>query len=201
MSRFYFIANNLALDLANTLAADGEGREVELLGDLDDLLYWAVEAGIINRKQAADARERADDRTCYTVLKETRELRSALKSMAAALAVGKAVPKAALEQINAELARKAGHFEIVRTPDGYRSSFNIGYDRVADLMRPVAESAMDLLCYGDPGLVKKCGNPACVLYFYDTSKRHGRKWCSMSACGNRAKAAAFYDMNRQSTAS
>jgi len=35
---------------------------------------------------------------------------------------------------------------------------------------PVAESAMDLLCDGDPTLVRKCENPACVLYFYDATK-------------------------------
>lgn len=196
MSGFYFIANDLALDLANTLAVDGEGREADLISSFGDLIEWAREAEIIDRRQAADAMRTADGSVARSALKKAVELRGALKTMAAALAVGKAVPKAAIDRINAVLAENDGHFEIVRTPGGYESRLNIGYEDIRDLMLPVAESAMRLLCYRDPGLVKKCANSECVLYFYDTSKRHGRKWCSMSACGNRAKAAAFYERSR-----
>jgi predicted RNA-binding Zn ribbon-like protein len=34
------------------------------------------------------------------------------------------------------------------------------------------------------------------LYFYDTTKNHTRRWCSMTGCGNRAKAAAFYERKK-----
>jgi predicted RNA-binding Zn ribbon-like protein len=30
------------------------------------------------------------------------------------------------------------------------------------------------------------------LYFYDTSPKRSRRWCSMATCGNRAKAARHY---------
>ena len=196
MSRFYVIGNNLALDLANTLAADSEGRAVDLISSFDDLIDWAVEVKIIDRRLAADARRDANKPLRWSVLNKAVELRRALKAMAASLAAGNSIPKVAIERINSVLAQKEGHFEVVRTPDGYKSRLNIEYEDVRDLMLPIAESAMHLLCDGDLSLVKKCGNPSCVLYFYDTSKRHGRKWCSMSECGNRAKAAAFYERNR-----
>jgi len=196
MSRFYFVGNNLALDLANTLAADYERRDVDLTRSYDDLIDWALEAKILDRRQVADARRDTDKALRSSVLKQAIELRTALKSMAAALVAGKAVPKSVIEQINSVLARKQGYYQIVRTSDGYKSRLNIEYEDLRDLMLPVAESAMRLLCYSDLSLVRKCGNPSCVLYFYDTSKRHGRKWCSMDVCGNRAKAAAFYDRNR-----
>lgn len=196
MSRFYFVGNNLALDLANTLAADNEGRDVDLTGSYDDLIDWALEAKVLDRRQAADARRDTDKAVRSSVRKQAIELRTALKSMAAALVAGKAISKSVIEQINSVLARKQGHYQIVRTSDGYKSRLNIEYEDLRDLMLPVAESAMQLLCYADLSLVRKCSNPGCVLYFYDTSKRHGRKWCSMDVCGNRAKAAAFYDRNR-----
>jgi predicted RNA-binding Zn ribbon-like protein len=60
------------------------------------------------------------------------------------------------------------------------------------LIVPIAEAAADLLCHGDLSLVKKCGNPRCILFFYDTTKNHARRWCSMAGCGNRMKAAAHY---------
>jgi predicted RNA-binding Zn ribbon-like protein len=75
-----------------------------------------------------------------------------------------------------------------------------GFERVdrwafaapADLLVPVAESARDLLCDGDLGLVRRCRNPHCILFFYDTTKNRGRTWCSMSLCGNREKVASHY---------
>jgi lactoylglutathione lyase len=44
---------------------------------------------------------------------------------------------------------------------------------------PVAESAADLLTVRDLSLLRKCENPACVLFFYDTTKNDARRWCSM----------------------
>jgi len=38
--------------------------------------------------------------------------------------------------------------------------------------------------------VRECGNPACTLWFLDTTKAQRRRWCTVEICGNRAKAAA-----------
>jgi len=198
MTHFYFIANNMALDFANTLAVDGDGHAVDLISSFADLIDWARETEIISQRRAANVLRDIDKSSASFILKKAIELRDGLKSMAVALAAGKAVPKVSIDKINSVLSEKEGHFEIVRTSNGYKSKLNIGYEDIRDLMLPVAESAMRLICYADPNLIKKCANAECVLYFYDTSKRHGRKWCSMSACGNRAKAAAFYDRNRLS---
>ncbi|MGA9725656.1 MAG: CGNR zinc finger domain-containing protein [Candidatus Binatus sp.] len=62
------------------------------------------------------------------------------------------------------------------------------------LMVPIAQSASDLPCHGDLALVKRCANPACGAFFYDTSKNHTRRWCSTTECGNRmrVRVAAHY---------
>ena len=36
-----------------------------------------------------------------------------------------------------------------------------------------------------------CGDPGCSAVFYDRSRNRTGKWCSMAACGNRAKVRAF----------
>jgi predicted RNA-binding Zn ribbon-like protein len=65
------------------------------------------------------------------------------------------------------------------------------------LLALIADSASDILCgQGDPALVRRCGNPKCVLHFYDTTKNHNRRFCSPAACGNRMKAAARYRRQR-----
>jgi predicted RNA-binding Zn ribbon-like protein len=65
------------------------------------------------------------------------------------------------------------------------------------LLVPIAESAAGLLTADDLTLVRKCQNPQCILYFYDTTRNHARRWCSIAVCGNRAKVATHYRRRRQ----
>jgi predicted RNA-binding Zn ribbon-like protein len=44
-----------------------------------------------------------------------------------------------------------------------------------------------------PDRIRRCQHPACVLWFYDTTRHGTRRWCSMATCGNRAKAHRHYD--------
>ena len=72
----------------------------------------------------------------------------------------------------------------------------MGSEDAHQLLGLLAEAATDLLCTCDLSLIKKCQNPECVLFFYDTTKNHARHWCSMSLCGNRSKVAAHYHRHR-----
>ena len=107
------------------------------------------------------------------------------------------VPQATLDHLNRSLRAREGYSEIVRTKDGYDTRFRPRLDEPAHLLVAIAESAARLLSEGDPALLRKCQNPRCILFFYDTTKNHRRRWCSMAGCGNRAKVAAFYQRNRQ----
>jgi len=44
--------------------------------------------------------------------------------------------------------------------------------------------------------LKQCANEGCRALFYDRSKNHSGRWCSMSACGNRAKVRAWRERQR-----
>ena len=66
-----------------------------------------------------------------------------------------------------------------------------GKDTVEAFLAPVAEAVADLLADGDFELVRRCEGEACVLWFYDRTKGHRRRWCTATGCGNRAKVAAF----------
>jgi len=39
--------------------------------------------------------------------------------------------------------------------------------------------------------LKECGDETCTGVFYDRSKNHSGKWCSMQSCGNRNKVRAW----------
>jgi predicted RNA-binding Zn ribbon-like protein len=58
---------------------------------------------------------------------------------------------------------------------------------VAALLALVWWSAADLVLATDRLRLRCCANPRCGWLFLDDSKAGTRRWCSMSACGNRAK--------------
>jgi predicted RNA-binding Zn ribbon-like protein len=48
---------------------------------------------------------------------------------------------------------------------------------------------------------RTCADPGCTGIFYDASKNHSRKWCSMQTCGNRNKVRSFRQRERSATRS
>jgi len=85
--------------------------------------------------------------------------------------------------VNPEVIQTAQSVEPVRARHGFVRRFRFKVRAPVDLLVPVAETASDFLCHADFSLVRKCDSLACIQYFYDLSKNHGRRWCSMSVCG------------------
>ncbi|MBN6037753.1 CGNR zinc finger domain-containing protein [Amycolatopsis sp. 195334CR] len=44
-----------------------------------------------------------------------------------------------------------------------------------------------------PGRLRPCANEECRLFLLDRSRANRARWCSMSTCGNRAKARRHYE--------
>ena len=188
--KFYRIGNNLSLDFVNTLIAEN-GAPKDLLEDFNDFAAWAIGANLLETTQA-ERLIKDWNAELETALTDALEFREVLREMFVGLAHAKPVKTAAIAAINREIQNKSGAAEIRKTENGFEKSFRADYQKPRQMLAPIAESAADLLCYGDLSLIKKCESSECVLYFYDTTKNHQRRWCSMAACGNRAKAAAFY---------
>ena len=45
--------------------------------------------------------------------------------------------------------------------------------------------------------LKECGDAECRDIFYDRSRNHSGKWCSMERCGNRNKVRAFRERSKE----
>jgi predicted RNA-binding Zn ribbon-like protein len=192
----FVIANNLGLDLVNTRIVDN-GAVVDLLNGFDDLLEWSVAVGLLDKGQAEKAGKKWSGSTeAAELFKNAQELRDSIRHVAVDLSQGKPVSTHSLDELNDMLKRKSGFFEIIHTEEGYEKRFHSETNDIRDLLVPVAENIADLLCFGDLTQVRKCEGETCVLYFYDTSRNHRRRWCSMAACGNRAKASAFYERHK-----
>ena len=76
-------------------------------------------------------------------------------------------------------------------PGELRLEQRFATDTAEQLLMPVALAAAELLANGNFELVRACESADCVLHFYDRTKSHRRRWCSMATCGNRAKVQTF----------
>jgi predicted RNA-binding Zn ribbon-like protein len=175
-------AADLCLTFANTRYWRGTPSPTEELQSPDDVLRWAAKAGHLPA-----AMVRRFERSA-TLLQEAIEVRETVHHCFAAVAVGRAPAEKELGALNAALA-EAPPRQRVRV-----SGWDVGFPRpwITTLLAPVLWSAADLLVGPQIPRVRQCANPACGWLFLDTSKGGNRRWCSMSACGNRAKAHRHY---------
>jgi predicted RNA-binding Zn ribbon-like protein len=194
---FTFVGNHRALDFVNTEVAV-EGVPRDLLRGLDDLTAWLVAAGALDSASARKALARWGGRRGTRTVDAARGLRTALRRLADAWSAGKSAPRGTVAAVNELLARGAGTSRIVPAEGGKGFAVERGLrlHEPEDLLVPIAEAAADLLCHADPGRVRRCAHPACVLYFLDGTKNGTRRWCDMRTCGNRTNAAAYYRRQR-----
>lgn len=123
-------------------------------------------------------------------------LRKTLREVAERILAHRSIPKLEIAAISDVFGRTTGRWELAKTKTGFVLEFRPRFDHPDQLLGPIAESACDLLCHRDWSRLKRCANPACGLYFYDTTRNHRRRWCSMKTCGNRMKVAAFHRRQR-----
>lgn len=188
--KFLLVGNNLSLDFVNTKIADG-GKPKDLLEDLADIMSWAIAVRLIEtndaRRYFAIWNKKSGD-----LVSEAVDFRLILHELFTRIINGEEVKDSAIKVINERLDDQTGYTEIMRNEVGFEKRFRADFKEPNQILSSVASSAADLLCYGNLDLIKKCKGENCVLYFYDMTKNHSRRWCSMAGCGNRAKANAFY---------
>ena len=187
--RFIFDGNDLCLDFVNTYIVD-KGDMVDLLGDYGDLVSWLTEAGCIDPGTAERMLELVAGESAE-ILEEVREFRSQLKDMSEVISAGKSLRRSHIEPVNEMLMQDSTYSSLILI-DGKARLVSHSPSTVLDPRLHIARAAAELVTNKDLSLVRKCSNPECVLYFYDESKNHRRRWCSMDRCGNRMKAALHY---------
>ena len=191
--KFSLIANNLFLDFVNTEKMRG-GEPFETLETFRDFLAWTIAVELLEPAQAADLFERwNEEKAAADFLSEAVRFRNILREMTEKIAGGREISAAAVAFINEQLKNQSGFTEIEKSESGFEKRFRFDLSEPSKLLQPIAEAAADFLCYANFEFLRKCESDSCVLYFYDTTKNHRRRWCSMTGCGNKAKAAAFYE--------
>jgi predicted RNA-binding Zn ribbon-like protein len=177
------------------------GQLVDLLQGFPDWVEWSLKAKVLNPNQARLALRRwKRSPQAAGALEVAKRFRESLRLAVEHILGRERVPRSSVSQINALLRHPIGYSILTYGQDRLEMQRGLVFNEPSHLLVPVAESAADLFSHGDLSLIKKCENPACVLYFYDTTKNHARRWCSMNLCGNRMKVAAFYRRHRNAKA-
>ncbi|GAC1631785.1 MAG: ABATE domain-containing protein [Candidatus Acidiferrum sp.] len=185
------LAGKLALDFANlpSLPASPPSNELsweELIGFLRATQIVSPDRGeeLLNLTEA-------DPQAAFGLLNRAERLRDALRSVFHSLAHKTRIAREQVQAINSVLRVTEGHDELIEAIRGWRLEYVARESGLDWLLAAVARSAAEMIVEGDATRVRLCANPACSLFFYDNSRTHRRRWCSMALCGNRSKVAAF----------
>ncbi len=191
--------DDLALDYANTLCWRGSDPPSEALRKPDDAIDWCATTGGLGgeavkvlRRSARENPAQADALFAASV-----SLRETLFRLFSALAAGGEPAAADVAAFNAALALAPGRRQLRRIGPGFVWQAEMPAPTAAAMLAPVLWSAGDLLASARSRRVRQCANAKCLWLFLDDSKSGTRRWCSMSSCGNRAKAHRHYVKTRQ----
>jgi len=189
----FFVGDHLAIDFLNSTATPA-GVRTEWLRDGADLVDWLERAGAVDPATASAFRAEADALGALdAVAGQARRFREWLRAFVERHAGSELAADAVAElaPLNRLLARDDSYLRVEAVPDGPLRARRVRrWSAPEQLLQPIAEAVVDLVCHADFRLIRACEGSACSLLFLDRTKSHARRWCSMAVCGNRAKAAA-----------
>jgi predicted RNA-binding Zn ribbon-like protein len=187
------------MDFLNTLWIPVD-VEVEGLADGQALLAWLVAAELIGTQVAEEVRTAASTGELDAVATQARGLREWFRVFVTAHR-GKPLTRKAVSELgplNHLLARDESFHQLVpQAKTGSKGSRPVElvvqrrWRSPEALLLPIAEALARLVADADFSDVKHCEGSGCMLQFLDTTRDRRRRWCSMAACGNRAKQAAL----------
>ena len=196
-----FVADSIGLDFLNSIATPTDAP-VDWIDGGDGLLAWLDQAKLVPAETLKTMRAQAMPGELDRVAAQARSLREWFRGFVRSHQ-GKplqAKDLRELEPLNRMLERDEGFSQIVAHHHGKAAPLELKMMRrwrsPESLLLPIGEALARFVSEEDFTDVKACEGPTCTLMFADHTRRRARRWCSMSACGNRAKQAAHRERRR-----
>jgi predicted RNA-binding Zn ribbon-like protein len=183
---------DLSIEFANTVAWRGS-TPTESLHTCDDVLVWVASAKALPERAVSELCKwfvaRPADATM--LFSDAVEIREMLYRLLHCVASASAPASEDLRRLNRALSAASPriNLDFAGTGFGWRIEAK---PTAAGILAPVLWSVADILVGPDSARVRECANNRCLWLFLDDSKNGTRRWCSMQACGNRAKAHRHY---------
>jgi predicted RNA-binding Zn ribbon-like protein len=199
VDRFEYLAGSLCLDFLNTCST----HDPVIADDLrtyTDLLDWCTGASIFSPGEAAEQRQsgESNDAIGLRELQQARDIREALYRIfdSHMRDGGASVARADVETLHAALGNALAAMRT-RVVDGAIEYTWRGRPQApGSLLWPVVVDAARLLTSAELARIAKCGGEGCDWLFIVNNRGRRRRWCSMSGCGNRAKAKRHYEKSK-----
>jgi predicted RNA-binding Zn ribbon-like protein len=193
---FLFIANRPILDFLNTRPVLAQGP-TELLPDFHALERWLIASGIVSSaKTKGLVRSWRHSPEAALFLKDLIAFRERLRDSVLRMEGGSAASDEFIQEVNTGLLQHPPITVLRKREDRLVREPLFDPQRPADLWTPILDGAADLLSEPEIHRLRQC--EACVVHFFDTSKKGSRHWCSMNICGNKLKVAAYQRRKRDS---
>jgi predicted RNA-binding Zn ribbon-like protein len=190
-----FVADAPGLDFLNSVATPF-GEVVDWIDSGDGLLDWLRQAKLVPSEVLEAMKGRAMPGELDKVADQARSLREWFRGFVREH-MGRPLTAEALhelEPLNHLLERDEAFSQLVPYRDGDRSRLELRLTRrwrsPDSLLLPIGETLAQFVCQENFTDVKACEGHSCTLMFADHTRRRARRWCSMAACGNRAKQSA-----------
>lgn len=180
------LAGRLCLDFVNASAAPSAFS-------WEELIHFLGASRIISSERGTQllALPESDPQAAEGLLLKARQLNTSLHRIFIAMHRKQRIASEWAEPVNEILRITEGHDELVCENGAWRIEFIAREGGLDWLLAAVARSAAELVAEGPSARLRLCANPRCGLFFYDNSRTHRRRWCSMAVCGNRNKVAVF----------
>lgn len=190
--KILWLGNSPAVDFVNTRIAQ-DGTVIDLLGSGKDFLLWLSEADLLpvhtGLSRSAEFLEQA--------VRFARQYRTQLRNGMEHIAKQRSVPDSLIAATNKLLLPDTHAVRIQRQGERFKLEERWRSSEPATLCAPIAYSFAKLLSGGELSRLRRCKNPDCILFFYDTSKSGTRSWCSLDICGNRLRVEAFRERQKK----
>lgn len=190
---------DLCLDFANTLYGRGS-VPTELLHGFDDLVGWCVGKGCLSSSEAAGLlrRSRGNPDLAAEMFARAIEIRESVYKIFGRVASSHDAEPSVLSSLKRALSDAPARIALAPDAEGFAWRIDTARTTAPELLAPVIWSAGDLLTGKYLKRVRLCANQKCLWLFLDDSLGGVRRWCSMRACGNRAKTQRHYLRRRAS---
>jgi predicted RNA-binding Zn ribbon-like protein len=185
------------LDFVNTLQFD-KGLPSDQLTDAPTAVRWLQDHALLHGDTAAGliADLSVDDGAGVRLLQRVQKVRGSLRELLDAAVERRPPQDAALREVNRAL-RAPYVYELVPAADGVSLDHRHEGDPISGALARLSEVIARELTQEDKERLRICANDECRWVFRDNPPAGRRKWCDMSSCGNRAKAARHRERQKQ----
>ncbi|MFJ2682396.1 CGNR zinc finger domain-containing protein [Pseudomonas sp. NPDC087342] len=195
-----FVADAPALDFLNSIATPID-EPVDWIDDGAGWLDWLKQSGWVEDAVLERLQAQAMPGELENVAAQARSLREWFRGFVLKYK-GKPLDASVLTELDAlnRLLERDEKYTQITLQTGDTPTLAAQLQRrwrsPDSLLLPLGDVLAQFVSTEDFSNVKCCEGHACTLMFVDHTRGRKRRWCSMAVCGNRAKAAAHRERQK-----